>query len=181
MKTEITRSQRRKSSVTARLTGDTLLVMAPSDMPNAELQAIIVKLSDRLTKRRNRRELNAVDGLMKRAQELNRTYFDGRLHITSVEYVTNQNSRFGSCSPRTQSIRINHRLAKVPAWVRDYVLVHELAHLLHPNHGRRFWAQVRKYALAERARGYLMAMGMEAVSEESAGEDETPPAGEIEE
>ncbi len=181
MKTEITRSERRKTTVTARLTGDTLFVMAPADMPDAELQPIIVRLGDRLTKRRTRRELNAQDGLMKRSLELNKAYFDGRLHIASVEYVTNQNSRFGSCSPRTHCIRISHRLAKVPGWVRDYVLVHELAHLLHPNHGRRFWAQVHKYALTERARGYLMAIGMEAVSEDSGGDDETPPLDEIEE
>ena len=75
--------------------------------------------------------------------------------------MTNQNSRFGSCTPEDATIRLSHRLATMPVWVRDYVLVHELAHLIEGNHGKRFWKLVNRYPLTERARGYLMAVGME--------------------
>ena len=49
----------------------------------------------------------------------------------------------------------------MPAWVRDYVVMHELAHLLVAGHGPRFWELVNRYPLTERARGYLMAVGLE--------------------
>jgi len=181
MKTEIIRSARRKTTVSARLDGDTLVVQAPASMSDAKLKPIIQQLSERLEKRRARRELNAGKSLEQRAQELNKTYFKGKLQIASIQYVTNQNRRFGSCSPRQRAIRISHRLAAVPEWVRDYVLVHELAHLVHANHGKRFWAIVNTYRLAERARGYLMALGLEEASDRSGEEAEDAPAEEVEE
>lgn len=181
MKTEITRSKRRTSTVSARLDGDVLRIQAPHDIPEPELKAIIEKLSARLEKRRTRRDLNSSKELMARAQDLNKAFFKGQLRIASLEYVTNQERRFGSCSPRTGRIRISHRLAAMPAWVRDYVLVHEMAHLVHPNHGKRFWALVNKFPMAERARGYLMAVGMEAASDGSGEEQEDKAADEVEE
>ena len=44
----------------------------------------------------------------------------------------------------------------MPQWVVDYVLVHELAHLLEPGHDANFWAWVDRYPQAERAKGYLI-------------------------
>lgn len=79
-----------------------------------------------------------------------------------MRYVKNQNSRFGSCTPADGTIRLSDRLATMPTWVRDYVLVHELAHLLEANHGPNFWKLVNRYPLTERARGYLMAVGLES-------------------
>ncbi len=43
----------------------------------------------------------------------------------------------------------------MPDWVVDYVLLHELAHLVEPTHSSSFWALVDRYPQAERARGYL--------------------------
>ena len=99
--------------------------------------------------------------LARRAQELNREHFEGKLRPAEVRYVTNQNTRYGSCTPATGVIRISHRVAAMPSWVRDYVLVHELAHLEQANHSPAFWKLVNRYPLTERARGYLMALGLE--------------------
>ena len=74
---------------------------------------------------------------------------------TSVRWVQNQNGRWGSCTPADGSIRISHRVREMPDWVIDYVLLHELAHLIIPSHNSAFWALVARYPKAERARGYL--------------------------
>ncbi|MCA9992084.1 MAG: M48 family metallopeptidase [Ardenticatenaceae bacterium] len=157
---EIIRSDRRRKSVSARLVGGKLVVRAPAGMSDADLAPIIANLRQRLA-RRTRPVPQSDETLQTRTQELNRQYFNGRLHWRSIRYVTNQQKRFGSCTPATGTIRISHRLAAMPAWVRDYVIIHELAHLEQANHGPRFWALVNRYPLAERARGYLMASGLE--------------------
>jgi len=64
-----------------------------------------------------------------------------------VRWVDNQRSRWGSCTPADRTIRLSRRLQDMPAWVIDYVLVHELVHLhvgrareAHAWHGRTFKA-----------------------------------------
>jgi predicted metal-dependent hydrolase len=113
--------------------------------------------------------------LRRRASDLNRRYFDGKLKPREIKWVTNQRHRYGSCTPSTATIRISDRVASMPLWVLDYVLVHELAHLVEANHSARFWKLVARYPLTERARGYLIAVGLEGESGES-GDLEAPPA-----
>jgi predicted metal-dependent hydrolase len=64
-------------------------------------------------------------------------------HNLPVRRVTvrDQRSRWGSCS-RTGTIALNYRLIQTPPDVRRYILIHELAHLVHPDHSRRFWTFV---------------------------------------
>ena len=154
----IVRSPRRTRTVSARVEGDAVLVMLPAGMPAARETELVERMVARLRAGRERRALNRARPLEARAAELNRQYFGGRLRWSSIEYVTDQQRRYGSCTPATGAIRISHRLAAVPEWVRDYVLMHELAHLEHPGHSRSFWQAVNRYRLAERARGYLMAL-----------------------
>ncbi len=87
----------------------------------------------------------------------------------SIRWVTNQEWRWGSCTPAERTIRISSRLVGEPAWVLDYVIVHELAHLRVRGHGAAFWALVNRYPKAERARGFLIARGLEADEEPEAG------------
>jgi predicted metal-dependent hydrolase len=166
----IIRSGRRQKTVSARLTdgGAVLEVLAPAGAKDEELAPLIEKLKGRLLARINRAAGPDDQSLARRAAELNRQYFGGKLHWREIRYVANQNHRFGSCTPATGAIRISDRLAPLPGWVRDYVLVHELAHLLEANHGPRFWKLVNRYPKTERARGYLMALGLEGEADEDA-------------
>ena len=162
MEIEVVRSKKRKKTVSARIVAGRFVVQAPATMSDADLQPIIEKLQKRWQKRQTRARLDDKD-LQQRAQELNREYFEGKLKWNSIQWVANQNSRFGSCTPVNGTIRLSHRLAAMPAFVRDYVIVHELAHLLEANHGPKFWKLVNRYPKTERARGYLMAAGLEEV------------------
>lgn len=98
--------------------------------------------------------------LHRRALELNVRYLEGRCIPSRVRYVTNQTTLFGSCSVRSGEIRISHRVAAMPSWVRDYVIIHELAHLHVADHSTRFWRLVARYPLTERARGFLLGAGI---------------------
>jgi predicted metal-dependent hydrolase len=63
-------------------------------------------------------------------------------HLTvSRISIRNQRWRWGSCSPSGR-ICLNWRLVLMPAWVRDYVLIHELMHLRRMDHSARFWKLV---------------------------------------
>ncbi|MFN8633707.1 MAG: YgjP-like metallopeptidase domain-containing protein [Chloroflexota bacterium] len=161
LKVEIVRSARRRRTIGARLDGDRLIVQVPTGLSISEEQAWAEKLGSKILASRRRRELNTDGELAARANALNAQYFEGKLQWLDVRYVTNQNSRFGSCTPSRGTIRISDRVAKLPPWVRDAVLVHELAHLVEANHSPKFWRLANRYPLMERARGYLMAIGLD--------------------
>lgn len=159
---QVVRSARRKRTVSARLVGARLEVRIPATMSAVEEREVVERFVRRFEARAKQRDRLDSAALARRADALNQRYFDGKLRIASVRYVTNQQRRFGSCSVNTGRIRIADRVAKLPTWVRDYVLMHELSHLVQPNHSPAFWRIVNRYPLTERARGYLMAVGMEA-------------------
>ncbi len=172
MKVEVIRSDRRTKTISARLEGETLIVRAPVDISEQDLAESIARLRARIERKREGRSLSDHE-LAARAQQLNREYFAGRLRWQSIGWVTNQERRYGSCTPSHGRIRISHRVAALPAWVQDYVIVHELAHLQAPNHGPGFWQMVNRYPRSERARGYLMALGLEeSPSDEAASDSE---------
>ncbi len=171
----IIRSDRRVKTVSARLVdgGTTIEVLAPAGATDQELAPLIERLKGRLLRHKEKAATADDRVLAQRAAELNRAYFQGKLRWSEIRYVANQQKRYGSCTPATGVIRISHRVATMPAWVRDYVIVHELAHLKEANHGPRFWALVNRYPKTERARGYLIALGLE-------GEEDEPPEGDVE-
>ena len=151
---EVRRSARRRRTVSAYRDGDRTVVLIPARMSRAEEREWVAVMLERLAKQD--RKLRPSDrDLLARATELSRAWLAGRAKPASVRWVANQGSRWGSCTPVDRTIRLSSRLQGMPSWVVDYVLVHELAHLLVPGHGPDFWALVEQFPRTERARGYL--------------------------
>ena len=79
-----------------------------------------------------------------------------RLEVARVS-VRNQRWRWGSCS-RTGHICLNWRLVRMPDWIRDYVILHELMHLRRMDHSPKFWRLVAAACPEyQAARGWLRA------------------------
>ncbi len=148
---EIIRSRRRRKTVQATIVDGVIRVQAPANMSARELDEHVSHLVSRL-ERRYRSE--SVD-LVARAHRLSKRFDLPK--ATSVVWAE-QRSQWGSCTPTSGEIRVSNRLAAYPPWVLDYVLVHELAHLVEADHSPAFARLVAQYPLAERARGFLMAV-----------------------
>jgi predicted metal-dependent hydrolase len=151
---EIRRSARRTRTVRAYREGDTTIVLMPAGLSKAVEDEHVRSLVERLD-RRAKRARPSDEQLVARAGELSRRWFDGRATPSSVRWVTNMDKRWGSCSSGDRSIRLSHRLKGMPEYVVDYVLVHELAHLIEANHGKAFWALVDAFPESEKAKGFL--------------------------
>jgi predicted metal-dependent hydrolase len=158
---EVRRSARRRRTVSAYRDGARVVVLVPARLSRAEEREWVAVMLERLAKQDSRRRPSD-EALQQRAAELSRRHLDGRATPASVRWVDNQNSRWGSCTVSDRTIRLSRRLQGMPSWVIDYVLVHELAHLLVPGHGADFWGWVDRYPRTERARGYLEGVSMAA-------------------
>src|SRR5262245_15188648 len=149
-------SRKRRRTVAARLRSGVLELLVPASMPLAERQHWAEVMSRRL-ERRAERHRPSDERLAARAKALNEGYFDGRLSWSSVGFAEMKH-QWGSCTYTDGAIRIATRAASLPDWVLDYLLVHELAHLVQSDHGPEFGALEGRYPLTERAKGYLLAL-----------------------
>jgi predicted metal-dependent hydrolase len=151
---EVRRSRKRRRTVAAYREDDKVVVLVPARFTRAEEREWVATMVARLERSEKRRRPSDA-GLVRRAAGLNAKYLDGLAEPRTVRWVANQNSRWGSCTPSDRSIRLSTRLQGMPAWVIDYVLVHELAHLLEAGHNPRFWSIVARYPRAEQAKAWL--------------------------
>jgi hypothetical protein len=151
---EVRRSRRRRRTVSAYRDGERIVVMIPASMTRKEEAEWVATMVARLEKA-ERRKKPSDEALLRRAHELSDRYLGGMAVPETVRWVDNQRSRWGSCTPGDRTIRLSARLQGMPQWVVDYVLVHELAHLLESGHDERFWSWVERYPKAQKAQGYL--------------------------
>ena len=149
----VIRSQRRRKTAAAKVLPDCIEVRVPAGMtPDAEAE-MVASLVVRLERKRAAEAAGV--NLAERAVKLASRY--GLRPPVSVTWAE-QNDRWASCTSARGTIRISTRLARVPGWVLDAVIVHELAHLSEPNHSPAFWELANRYPRQERASGFLEAM-----------------------
>lgn len=148
------RSRRRTKTVQAFRENGRTVVAIPDRFTRAEEEEWVARMVARLDRTQRRRRPSDTE-LAARAERLSARYLEGRARPQSVAWVGTQSSRWGSCTPATGTIRISDQVKGMPGWVLDYVLVHELAHLLAAGHGPDFWAWVERYPHTARARGFL--------------------------
>jgi predicted metal-dependent hydrolase len=151
---EVRRSHRRTRTVSAYRKDGKVVVMIPARFTRAEESEWVDTMLGRLA-RSEQRGRRTDEQLMRRARELARDYLLDKVTPASVRWVSNMTTRWGSCTTGEGTIRLSDRLQPMPTWVIDYVLLHELAHLIEPNHDARFWGWVDRFPKAERAKGYL--------------------------
>ncbi|WP_346959560.1 M48 family metallopeptidase [uncultured Arthrobacter sp.] len=159
---EVRRSARRRRTVAAFWENGTAVVAIPAHFSGAQelewVNRMLEKLrlqGSRSRKAAGKRRAGSDVELAARAAELSASYLSGRAVPASVRWVTNQNSRWGSATPSEGTIRLSHKLQPMPQWVIDYVLLHELAHLLVAAHNAAFWRLLAAYPDTERAKAFL--------------------------
>lgn len=156
---QVRRSARRRSTMGIVREGGTLVVVVPDRMSRQQERELVPAFVSRyLEHEAGRRPPVGDAALTTRAREL---FLD---HLAepgqspprfTVSWSSRQRQRWGSCTTATGEIRLSERLRSMPDWVADYVLVHELAHLLERTHSARFHELVARYPNSERAQGFL--------------------------
>lgn len=157
---EVRDSRRRTRTMTAFREEGRLVVVVPEHMTTRQRRALIPGLVERyLAKEARQRPPRGDEEITARAVELYRSYIAPHTEqpepVMGARWVSTMASRWASCTPSTGEIRVSDRLQTMPAWVLDYVLLHEVTHFVEREHNTRFWQLVNAHAESPRARGFL--------------------------
>ena len=153
----------RKSSRWEKARDGGILLRIPYRLPNKHIPELLEKVEKRLARQYQLAEERTDADLHQRAHYINQTYFEGKIEWTAIRWVEPMKTRLGSCTSGGSTdghIRISREIANWPQWVIDYVIAHEMAHRVHPNHSQAFWDFLKNaYPLTERARGFIKGVG----------------------
>jgi hypothetical protein len=154
----------RRQSVELGLHDGKLVARAPLRMPKDELQRMLAELRRDLWDSYRDSHCFGAGGLERcAANARDRWLSDIELPGFTVRFAGRMRKRWASCTApiaagQGGSIRVCRVLEGHPNWVIEQLLLHELIHLIHPNHGRAFKILMGRSALEERAAGYLEAL-----------------------
>ena len=149
---EVRRSSKRRKTIEAYRKGDTIIVAIPARMSKREEERVVAEMVSKLGKDDLRLTSNE---LMARALELNSLYLGNKATPITVEWSSRMERIWGSCTIEERAIRLSNRLDDAPPYALDYILLHELVHLIVAGHGPDFKALLAIYPELERAEGYL--------------------------
>ncbi|WP_028279119.1 M48 family metallopeptidase [Arthrobacter sp. H5] len=152
---EVRRSTRRRRTVSADVRNGVTVVSIPAHFTAKQEKEWVEKMVAKLQAKRTVRPPEGAEPLRMRAEELADRFLDGRGKPQTIAWVTNQNSRWGSATPARRRIRLSHKLQGMPDWVVDYVILHEMAHLIESSHSPAFWALLSAYPRTETAKAFL--------------------------
>lgn len=171
----IQRSAKRKKTVSAHWSQDTVVLQVPAGMSSREVKRWERELVGKLVARRqrdrassNRRSSDA--HLQDRARFLSEKYLDAGVQPTAITWSARQNARWGSATPATGVVRISNRLRTAPDWVLDSVIFHELCHLVHADHSSDFRALESRFPDMAKAQAFLDGAAWASGSEATAPE-----------
>ena len=140
-----------------------ILLRVPFRLPKTLLEQLFEQIIAQRAKQEKVAQRRTDDDLQARAEYINKQHFGGRIQWRAIRWVSNMNTRLGSCSNGGSTdghIRISDKIKAWPQWVIDAVIAHELAHRLHNNHIPDFWNTLNQgYPLTERARGFIEGVG----------------------
>lgn len=158
---EVRRSARRSRTVSADVRDGVIVVSIPAHFSAAQEKQWVARMVARLRAKHggdvvgNPSAPSPQEQLMERATGLAEKFLDGNGKPDAIEWVTNQNSRWASATPAQRTIRLSHKLQGMPGRVVDYVILHEMAHLIEPSHNRAFWRLLTSYPHTETAKAFL--------------------------
>lgn len=146
---QIVRSKRRRKTIAASQRDGVLTIVVPEHISKREERHWTREMLASVSRHQRTND----EQLFEAAEVLAARY---KLPMAgTVKWIPNQRSRWAYCDIEKEEIGICEKIKTFPQWVGDYVIVHELAHLIEPLHNKDFWRLVNRYPKAQRARGYL--------------------------
>ncbi len=156
----------KKTSRWERMPDGSLLLRIPHRFPKRRISGLLEQVASQLDKSIKPHHYRSDADLQQRAELINRKHFDGKIQWNGIRWVSNMQSRLGSCTrggATDGQIRISDKIKNWPVWVVDYVIAHEMLHRRHPNHSDLFWNELNTaYPKAEHARGFIEGVGFAA-------------------
>lgn len=159
---EVTRKRIKNMYLRVKDTDGTLSVSAPYGMGDTEIRKFVESKSDWIERTMQEmlvaRQLKEQEpvlapfmereirlGLKRQLQRLIDKW-EPVMGVKSAGFtIKKMKTRWGSCNVKSHHLNFNLLLAKVPPECAEYVVVHELTHLLEPSHNARFWSLMEYY------------------------------------